>query len=148
MMFRVAVPADIAQIQRVRNAVKENQLSDPGLVTDADCLEFLTVRGKGWVCENQGEILGFAIADLKERNIWALFVHPDAERQGIGSQLQRLMLDWYFTQHDFVWLGTAPHTRAEGFYRQSGWIENGNNGAKEIRFEMRKAVYLGRFKDA
>lgn len=42
---------DIPQIQIVRNSVKENMLSNPDLVTDDDCKEFLTERGKSWVCE-------------------------------------------------------------------------------------------------
>ena len=64
MIFREAQTEDIKQIQLVRNAVKENVLSNPGLVTDKDCVEYLTLRGKGWVCETDGTIVGFAIADL------------------------------------------------------------------------------------
>src|SRR6476661_4086022 len=142
MIFREAKPDDIPQIQIVRNAVKENMLSDPALVSDKDCLEFISKRGKGWVCEMDQEIIGFAIADLVEDNIWALFIHPEHEGKGIGRKLQKLMLDWYFKQgKDFVWLGTAPNTRAADFYKKSGWVENGTNGAKEIRFEMRKEQY-------
>jgi len=72
MQIREAIIDDISQIQIIRNAVKENILSNPNLVTDADCIEFITLRGKGWVCEIDGNIVGFAIADLKENNIWAL----------------------------------------------------------------------------
>ncbi len=46
MIFREAQTNDIKQIQIVRHTVKENVLSDPALVTDKDCEEFLTVRGK------------------------------------------------------------------------------------------------------
>jgi hypothetical protein len=49
MNFREAKINDISQIQVVRHAVKENVLSDPALVTDDDCMEFISVRGKGWV---------------------------------------------------------------------------------------------------
>ena len=38
--------------------------SDPNLVTDEDCEEFITLRGKGWACEIDNQIVGFAIADL------------------------------------------------------------------------------------
>ena len=47
MGLREAQIEDIKQIQKVRNAVKENTLSNPDLVTDEDCAAFLTVRGKG-----------------------------------------------------------------------------------------------------
>lgn len=137
MIFREATTVDIKQIQIVRNSVSENTLSNPNLVTDDDCEEFITKRGKGWVCEIDKQIVGFAIADLKENNIWALFLDPKFERKGIGQQLHNLMLDWYFAQtKENVWLGTAFNTRAEKFYRKAGWTEVGTNGTKEIKFEM------------
>jgi GNAT superfamily N-acetyltransferase len=138
MLFREAILADIPQIQIVRHAVKENVLSNPALVTDEDCADFITRRGKGWVAVEDGEIVGFAIVDLVEHNIWALFLRPEFEGRGIGKRLQALMLDWYFGQtRETVWLGTSPHTRAEGFYRRSGWTEVGIHGKGEIKFEMR-----------
>lgn len=139
MIFREAKIEDIKQIQIVRNSVKENTLSSPDLVTDKDCEEFLFERGKGWVCEVDNQIVGFAIADLKENNIWALFLNPEFEGKGIGSKLQSIMLDWYFaTGKENVWLGTSPNTRAEKFYNKSGWVRNGMHGSKEVKFEMTK----------
>lgn len=137
ILIREARPEDIPQIQIVRNAVKENILSDPSLVSDADCEEFLFERGKGWVSEAESRIVGFSIADLRENNIWALFVHPDFEDIGIGRKLHDIMLNWYFGQtKEKVWLGTSPNTRAEIFYRKSGWKETGTHGKGEIKFEM------------
>ena len=137
MNIREAGIDDIKQIQLVRNAVKENTLSDPGLVTDEDCREFMTKRGKGWVCEVSGEIAGFSIADLQDRNIWALFLKPQFEGLGIGRKLHNIMLDWYFEQTtSTVWLGTAPGTRAEKFYRRAGWTVTGSHGKGEVKFEM------------
>ena len=137
MNYREAEIEDIMQIQIVRNSVKENTLSNPDLVTDQDCREFITNRGKGWVCEIEKQIVGFAIADLKDNNIWALFLKPEFEKKGIGRALHQIMLDWYFTQtKNTVWLGTAFNTRAEKFYRKAGWREVGTHGPKEIKFEM------------
>ena len=137
MIFREAVIEDIKQIQVVRNAVKENTLSDPALVPDADVEEFLFKRGKGWVCKIDNAVVGFSIIDLKDKNIWALFVHPELEGKGIGKKLHDVMLDWYFDQtKETVWLGTAPGTRAEKFYRMQGWKEVGIHGKGEIKFEM------------
>ena len=137
MIIREAIITDIPQIQVVRNSVKENTLPDPGYVTDKDCEAFLTVRGKGWVCEVDNNIVGFSIADLQEKNIWALFLQPEFEKQGIGRKLHDVMLDWYFEQtKQNVWLGTSPHTRAETFYRKSGWMETGMHGEREMKFEM------------
>jgi GNAT superfamily N-acetyltransferase len=137
MIFREAQTGDIKQIQVVRHAVKENVLSDPSLVPDHDVEEFITNRGKGWVCEIEGTIVGFAIADLVKNNIWALFIHPDFEARGIGKKLHQMMMDWYFVQtNEKVWLGTDPNSRAERFYRMQGWKEVGVHGKGEIKFEM------------
>ena len=137
MIIRQAISEDIPQIQIVRNSVKENTLSDSNLVTDEDCEDFLFKRGKGWVCEIDNQIVGFSIVDLKENNIWALFLHPDFEKMGIGKKLHDVMLAWYFSQtQTTVWLGTSPNTRAESFYRKAGWKEIGMHGKNEIKFEM------------
>ena len=89
---------DIRQIQVVRNAVKENRLSNPALVPDKDVEEYMTRRGKGWVCVVDDAVVGFSIVDMKDHNIWALFVHPGHEAKGIGKKLHGLMLNWYFEQ--------------------------------------------------
>jgi hypothetical protein len=52
------------------------------------------------------------------------------------------MLDWYFSiTKEKVWLGTAPHTRAEIFYENAGWTLVGTHGKGEVRFEMEYAVW-------
>jgi len=137
MKFREADIKDIKALQVIRHAVKENRLSNPLLVTDADIENFITVRGKGWVGEVNGVIVGFAIVDTLDNNIWALFVHPDYEKKGIGKKLQEIMLNWFFDQSKkTLWLGTAPNTRAEKFYRLTGWTDKGLRENGEIRFEM------------
>lgn len=137
MIFRVADIKDITQIQVVRNAVKENMLPDPALVPDKDVEEYITNRGKGWVCEVNDKIVGFAIADLKANNVWALFVHPDFEAMGIGKKLHQIMMDWYFSKtKDKIWLGTDPDSRAYKFYKMQGWKEVGTHGEIEIKFEI------------
>ena len=140
MLIRVATLMDIPQMQIIRHAVKENILSNPALVTDADCEEYITKRGKGWVYEMDKLMVGFAIADLQENNIWALFILPEFEKMGIGKQLHDTMLNWYFSQtKKTVWLSTSPNTRAEKFYRKAGWKEVGDYGKGEIKFEMSRS---------
>lgn len=137
MIFREANIVDIPQMQIVRNAVKENVLSNPDLVKDEDYVPFITVKGRGWVCEINEKIVGFAIVDLLANNIWALFVHPDFEAKGIGKKLHKMMLDWYFSQtQETVWLSTAPNSRAENFYKLNGWKAVGFYGKGEVKFEM------------
>jgi GNAT superfamily N-acetyltransferase len=145
MIYREAEIKDVAQIQLVRNSVKENMLSDPALVPDKDVEEYMTERGKGWVCEIDERIVGFAIVDLIENNVWALFVHPDFEAKGIGKKLHRMMMDWYFVQtKEKIWLGTDPDSRAYKFYKMQGWKEVGDHGKLEKKFEMDFETWFAR----
>jgi GNAT superfamily N-acetyltransferase len=143
MNYREAVVEDITGMHTVRVAVLENRLSDPNLITPEDYEEFITRRGKGWVCEADNQIVGFAIVDTLDHNVWALFIDPAHEGKGIGRKLHDTMIDWYFDQTDItIWLGTAPKTRAEQFYRKAGWKETGMHG-KEIKFEMAAEDWRG-----
>lgn len=143
--IRPAVAADIPGMMQVRISVRENTLSDPGRITEADYTDYLFERGRGWVAESGGAILGFAVADLQEGNVWALFVHPDAEGRGLGRRLHDGMLNWYFGRSEkTLWLSTAPGTRAEGFYRAAGWQVVGWHGKDELRLEITRESWLGR----
>jgi GNAT superfamily N-acetyltransferase len=143
MIFREATIADIQQMQVVRNAVKENVLSNPDLVKDEDYVPFITTGGKGWVCTINEVVVGFSIIDFEKHNVWALFVHPTVEAKGIGKQLHKLMLYWYFANTDVtIWLSTAPGTRAEKFYTLKGWKAVGIYGKGETKFEMKKQDWL------
>lgn len=137
--IRIADTKDIKGMFSVRMSVKENVLNNTALVTDEICNDYINRRGRGWVCETDGQIVGFAIADLEGNSIWALFLRPEYEGRGIGRQLHDTMLNWYFEQTDAdVWLTTAPGTRAEKFYEKAGWRNMGISKG-ETRFEMSKA---------
>jgi GNAT superfamily N-acetyltransferase len=137
MIFREARTGDIPQIQIVRNSVKENMLSDPALVPDKDVEDYINNRGRGWVCITGNRVVGFAIVSVRDHNVWALFIQPGYDGKGIGKKLHDDMMDWYFSQTSVtIWLGTAPNTRAERFYRKAGWKETGTHGNGEIKFEM------------
>ena len=87
MIFREATVNDIDNYMIVRMAVTENVLNNPALVPREDNVDYLTKYGKGWVCEMDGQIVGFSIVGLVQRNVWALFVIPVFERKGIGGKL-------------------------------------------------------------
>ena len=137
MLFRIATAADWDAMMELRLAVKENILVNTGAVTSQHFEDMLANGGQGWVCETNAAMLGFAIVDLAQHNIWALFVHPNHDRKGIGRELHRLMLDWSFRNGaEWLWLSTEPGTRAEQFYLKAGWQPKGLEQNGEMRFEM------------
>jgi len=140
--IREATLTDIDLLHNIRMSVAENVLSNPLLATQSDYERFLTVDGKGWLAttdrSNESIKLGFTIVDTRKCSVWALFVRPEYEKRGVGRALQDTMLHWFFAQHhnaSVLWLTTAPNTRAENFYRKSGWRSVGMTENDEIRFE-------------
>lgn len=120
----------------VRYAVIENTLT-PGRISDEELRRSIEDDGRGWVAEEEGVILGFAIG-LFSGNVWALFVRPGAERRGIGSALHDEMLRWFAGQpQERLWLSTGSQTRARAFYETRGWEYAGPYGADEVRLERR-----------
>ena len=109
------------RISEIRLAVRENQLSDPSRVTDADYRWFTDNPGI-WVWEEDGRILGFSAADTRNGTIWALFIDPDHEGRGIGRALLASACDVLRgAGHRTATLTTDPGTRADRFYREAGW---------------------------
>lgn len=141
---RVAAEDDIPAMHRIRLAVRENRLTDPALVQPDDYRFMLGPDGRGWVAEVDGRIAGFAVADLRRGNVWALFVAPEREGRGIGRRLHDGMMDWLFAAGaERVWLSTDPGTRAEAFYRAAGWVRAGDHRG-EARYELSRDAWLAR----
>lgn len=137
MKLRRATRADIPGMRHVRAAVRENMLSDPTRITEADYIAALDDLGCGWVVEIDGEIVAFA-SGYKIGCIWALFVHPDHEGRGYGKALHCVMVDWLWSQGlTRLWLTTEPGTRAERFYISQGWQPQGLVAGGERRLELR-----------
>ena len=136
MKYRIARIEDFPAIHQVRMSVHENILSDPSKVTESDYRSMIQERGRGWVCESKGKIISFCMVDTKDKNVWALFLLPDFEGKGIGFQLQKRMLEWYFSQgFNYLWLSTELGTRAEKFYEKTGWKKVGLLPNGEMKFE-------------
>ena len=128
MLFREAIAEDIPTIFKVRVKVRENYLSLLELrnigITQESLKEALKSDCKGWVAESDDLMVGFSIANKRTRSVWALFVLPEYEGQGIGRGLLELAMHWLWEQgYDEIWLDTGadPHSRANGFYKYLGW---------------------------
>ena len=136
MSLRLANRADIPGMHRVRVAVRENRLSDPARITEADYIAAMEDLGRTWVIEAGGEVVAFA-SGYVAGSVWALFVHPDHEGCGYGRTLHAAMIDWLWSLgHSRLWLTTSPGTRAERFYLALGWQPRGTAPGGEVRLEL------------
>lgn len=109
-------------MSRIRLSVRENVLSDPNRVTARMYEDYLALTGRGWVAEIDGAVVAFCYADKNDGSVWALFVDPDNEGQGLAKNLLGLAVNWIFELgHACVRLDTSANTRADRFYRMQGW---------------------------
>jgi GNAT superfamily N-acetyltransferase len=121
-VFREAVFDDIPHMSRIRLAVTENALRDPARITPQMYADFLEEDGRGWVALVDGKIAAFSYANRIDGSIWALFVEPRFQGQGLGKQLLSLATDWLFSLgFRRVTLSTGTHTSAAQFYIRLGW---------------------------
>ena len=123
-------------MHRVRLAVRENRLTRTN-ITPEDYAREITVTGCGWVAEVDGVLRGFAVVNREKRNVWALFVEPGFEGQGIGRALHEAMLHWMrSTPFGKFTLSTEANTRADRFYRSAGWQFVGIDADGDASFEI------------
>jgi GNAT superfamily N-acetyltransferase len=135
--IRKATRADIPRISEIRQAVRENRLTteSPQAVAATATAEWLIERSAVLVWEEDGHIQGFSAADPRDGSIFALFVDPAHEGQGIARALLPQACDMLLDAgYRTATLTTDAGTRAERFYRRDGWVETGRKKDGQIVF--------------
>ena len=133
--LRQATRADVPGMQRVRHAVKENRLVSR-VIPDDEVIDAIERSGRGWVVEDGGEVVAFAICNAVDGSIWALFVDPPHEGRGFGRRLHDVMVEWLHSRGlARLWLTTDPGTRAQRFYERAGWVDRGLQANGEHLYE-------------
>ncbi len=136
LRYRLAELDDIPALMLIRNSVRENRLVTKSIGHE-EYVTALTVDGRAWLCESDGEVVGFVCGRLKQADIWALFLKQEYERRGIGSELMALVERWMFSNDlPSIVLTTAPGTRAERLYLRRGWIRVGTEPSGEAMFRL------------
>jgi ribosomal protein S18 acetylase RimI-like enzyme len=128
--------SDVPQLFRVRAATDENRLTLDQLaalgINENSVREKLLSSHQGWLCEEQGSVVGFAMGDRSSGEMVVIAVLPTHIRRGIGGALLEQVETWLFSEGcSSLWLTTDVDTRlrAYSFYKEHGWrdwkIENG-----------------------
>ena len=136
-MIREARAADIPRLIQIRAAVRENRLRRVTIGAD-DYLPYIA-DARCWVWEAEAAIQGFAALDADAASVWGLFVDPESEGQGIGrALLDQLVAEARSRGLTALTLETEAGTRAESFYRRSGFLACGS-GAGNVRMVLHLA---------
>lgn len=141
MIIRQAEQGDAEAVFAIRLAVRENRLTEAQLaargITRSAYRRWLADGTGVWVADHDDTVVGFAIALPKEATIWALFVHPDFEGQGIGRSLLEVAENWLFARGcEEIWLTTDGdmRNRAHGFYERMGWYLTGDDEHGQVSY--------------
>lgn len=128
----------------IRTSVGENALTAQELsalgITPGSIAQAITASASpcAWVACVDGQVAGFAMVDLDSACLFALFVLPQFEGQGLGTALTRACEQALFTRHPAAWLETAQDSRAAGLYRHLGWGHATDIGGGDIRLEKQR----------
>lgn len=120
---------DLKEIFELRAATRENALSRKDLrkmgITEESTEAILRTTHRGWLCEEAGRIVGFAIGDGKTGELLVIAVLPEFEGGGVGLRLLDRVEEWLWSLGwQELWLWTSPdrQKRAFTFYLKRGWI--------------------------
>jgi len=128
----------------VRTATRENAYTREELarlgITEKSVGTMLATSHRGWLCEAEGRVVGFAMGDRRTGEMWVIAVLPEFEGRGIGARLLTEVEGWLFTEGwTEVWLTTSiePELRALGFYRRYGWVDREIKGGLRYMIKAR-----------
>jgi len=135
--FREVTVEDVPALFDVRPRTRENALTLEELqrlgINPQSVTESLAQATRGWLCEDNGRVVAFSMADCATAEFLVIAVLPEVEGRGIGGRLMALAEEWLAASGcRRAWLSTDLDTslRAYGFYRKRGWtdwkIERGN----------------------
>lgn len=130
------------RLSTVENALTMEQLERDYGTTPQSLAKAMTSHVKGWLCEEAGKAVGFAMGDRSNGEVQVVAVHPESEGRGIGKKLLQYVQRWLFTEgYDEIWLlaNPDPNIRAYGFYRKLGWRTTGSTKGDDEVMVFRRA---------
>ena len=118
-----------------------DELEEGYCITPGSLSEAMRSHVKGWLCEDSGKVVGFAMGDQSTGEVQVVAVRPDYEGRAIGKHLLDRVKAWLFSEgHEETWLlaNPDPSVRAYGFYRKLGWHATGSRkGDDEVMVLLR-----------
>lgn len=144
-LIRTATQDDIDTLFRIRTSVVQNHLSVEQMaelgITPQVLAESIEAAPCVWVAEVEGRAVAFAMVDLAEGEVFAMFVLPTYENLGLGRQLMAVAEAALFEHHERLYLITdgRDEIRANGFYQRLGWVVVRQVDGDDVRYEKSRA---------
>jgi ribosomal protein S18 acetylase RimI-like enzyme len=80
-----------------------------------------------FVARQEGKVVGFCAPGIisGQRRIGAIYVLPEAQSNGLGSQLLEKAIEWHGRSEDIFLRAATYNEQAIGFYKRNGFEETG-----------------------
>ncbi len=148
LVYREMTVLDLPAVFELRVATRENavtmqELEEDYGITPRSLAEAMATHVRGWLCEDAGLAVGFAMGDRAKGEVQVVALRPSHERRGIGKRLLHKVTSWLFAEgHEEIWLlsNPDPSIRAYGFYRKLGWRATGERRGDDEVMTLRKTV--------
>ncbi|WP_456025452.1 GNAT family N-acetyltransferase [Pseudomonas capeferrum] len=141
MLIRVATPDDIDTLFAIRTSVVQNHLSREQMtalgITPQVLADSIRAAPCVWIAEVEGQPAAFSMVDRAAGEVFAMFVLPGYEGQGLGRRLMAVAEAALFEQHERLFLITdgRDEIRANGFYQRLGWSMVDRLEGDDVRYE-------------
>ncbi len=142
MKLRSASAIDAETLFDIRCSVVENYQSREELtslgITTRSVAEM--IEGRDYIttiAEEDGQPVGFSMAQLSEGYVFACFVRPEFEGKGYGRALMNTAEEGLRrggVKEAWLSTGPGPELRAVGFYLHLGWYQDGHLDDGQIIF--------------
>ena len=129
------------RLSTIENAITMQVLEEDYGITPESLAAAMESAVQGWLCEDDGKMVGFTLGDRATGEVQVLAVLPAYEGRGIGKGLLSRVRDWLFASgHAEIWLlaNPDPDIRATGFYRKLGWRASGVMQGPDQVLKLRK----------
>lgn len=112
--IRFSVHENILHTHQIQYLLREQALDD-------------IAQEGGWICKAGDEYAGFCFGIfVPEPIIGGLFVKPEYQSMGIGTELLHRVTEWFFNRGvETIQLTTDEGSNAEFFYKKRGWFISG-----------------------
>jgi len=137
---------DISAVLAVRQSTVENALTLEELeqyygISPQSIADEMKSDTMGWLCEKQGNVIGFSMGNRSSGEVGVVAVMPEYEGNGIGKTLLTHVQNWLFSEgYKEIWLlaNPDPDIRATGFYQELGWEATGVMEGHDQVLKLRK----------
>jgi ribosomal protein S18 acetylase RimI-like enzyme len=139
LIYRSAVPEDIAACIELRGKTRENSISverlrEFGITHESWSSSVADGSLPGYLSVDEGKIVGYCFGNRITGEIVVLALLPDWEGMGIGKNLLGLVVRDFTRlgfQRLFLGCSSNPKVRSYGFYRHLGWRSTGSFDAAQ-----------------